>query len=226
MCTASWNEYALRDRLGNTKEFNSDFGLDWRCPERSCPLHHVMRKIFSHTLTGVGILLIVFVLLGCRERVSYTPSEEIGVKSDSLEKSGLSLDKLERVDSVDCQPCDINSLADFEKKIDTCSKRDAVAFFCLFDRDCANSVEFSEFSNELLFVFLQKKPQLFVEALNDLSSQDKLYVILEELESPIHDGFDIDAIINSLEQVVVAPPLNDLKGKIVKALKIALSKSR
>ncbi|GEM_PF-4834493 len=38
MCTAFWNEYALRDRLGNTKEFNSDFGLDWRCPERSCPL--------------------------------------------------------------------------------------------------------------------------------------------------------------------------------------------
>ena len=38
MCTAFWNEYALRDRFGNTKEFNSDFGLDWRCPERSCPL--------------------------------------------------------------------------------------------------------------------------------------------------------------------------------------------
>jgi len=38
MCTAFWDEYALRDRLGNTKEFNSDFGLDWRCPERSCPL--------------------------------------------------------------------------------------------------------------------------------------------------------------------------------------------
>ncbi len=31
-------EYALRDHLGNAKEFNSDFGLDWRCPERSCPL--------------------------------------------------------------------------------------------------------------------------------------------------------------------------------------------
>ena len=94
MCTASWNEYALRDHLGNPKEFNSDFGLDWCCPERSCPLHHVMRRIFSHTLTGVGILLIVFVLLGCGESVSYTPSEEIGVKSDSLEKSGLSLDNL------------------------------------------------------------------------------------------------------------------------------------
>lgn len=173
-----------------------------------------------------AFFIVLFVFLGCGGRVSYTPSGEIGVKSDSLEKSGLSLDKLERVDSVECQPCDINSLADFEKKIDTCSKRDAVAFFCLFDRDCANSVEFSEFSNELLFVFLQKKPQLFVEALNDLSSQDKLYVILEELESPIHDGFDIDAIVNSLEKVVVAPPLNDLKGKIVKALKIALSKSR
>ena len=67
-------------------------------------------------------------------------------------------------------------------------------FLKSFSRECSSNVEFSEFSNEVLFKILEKQPSLFIDAmcLNDKTIEySDIYL---EISSPLSDLFPLDAI--------------------------------
>jgi hypothetical protein len=80
-----------------------------------------------------------------------------------------------------------------------------------------NNVEFGEESNEQLYFFDEKFPKSFIIAF-DNSNEDSQQLIIEELETPIHDMIDLPLIyqrINSVKEKVYAT------GKILEAIKVA-----
>jgi len=54
---------------------------------------------------------------------------------------------------------------------------------CTFDTSCKNNVEYSEWSNELLFKVLEKSPTLLFEVMS--AGQVNTDLILNEIKSPL-----------------------------------------
>lgn len=119
---------------------------------------------------------------------------------------------------MECTPCNIEAVVNFEQKMDHLSQEDIRAFLCSFDKSCENNVEYSEYSNEMLFRFLQKDPELLLKALNDTSPDSKLSTILQIFSEPVSDEFETDDLVKALELVEVQS-LDNLKLRLIDSLK-------
>ncbi|MBD77636.1 MAG: hypothetical protein CL840_01690 [Crocinitomicaceae bacterium] len=93
------------------------------------------------------------------------------------------------------------------------------SFLSTFHESCRNNVEYSEWSNELLFKVLIRNPEmvLIVLSTNPNISYNE---IIHELESPIHDQINLGEIILKIEGIQQNEN-NNWKSPIVKALKKA-----
>ncbi len=109
--------------------------------------------------------------------------------------------------------CNISLLLILEHHLENPSDKDLNNFLETFDKSCQINVEYSEFSNELLFKVLQKYPNRMISILSK-NKNIKLKYILKELHNPVHDGFDINNIINKIQM-----NRDIISIKIVKALK-------
>jgi len=116
--------------------------------------------------------------------------------------------------------CSVKNLAIVQNHLDSLNEEDIQLLLCTFDESCANNVEFAQFSNEMLFEVLQKRPALLTAEISQNKANINLPIILTELESPIHDGFDVREIMNSIST------LDDsaVKGQILDALGKAADK--
>lgn len=111
------------------------------------------------------------------------------------------------------------SMEVLKKTSENLNELDLVAvaeFLASFHRKCANNVEFSKWSNELLFEVAKNKPDFLLQILNKNDSLDK-DLIKSKFENPIHDGFDITDIIEKIE-------MSNSSEEITESLKIAKSK--
>lgn len=95
-------------------------------------------------------------------------------------------------------------------------------FLATFHESCKNNVEYSEWSNELLFLVISKKPDRVLELLSKNSSLSRDY-ILNELANPTHEQRDLDKIIESIREQKV-PDSDEWKLKIIKSLEAAKEK--
>ncbi len=86
-------------------------------------------------------------------------------------------------------------------KIDSLSESDIRLFLKVFSPKCRNNVEFSEFSNELLFKVLEKHPDSFISVICNSKLDDNIdfNTIYEELKSPLHDLIPIERIKSAIE---------------------------
>ncbi len=86
---------------------------------------------------------------------------------------------------------------------------------------CSINVEFSQLYNETLLTYLEKKPNEIIELLNlgNYNRQASI-MILENIESPIHDGINIDQIILKVKKL----KQSKMRDDIIKSLKIAKRK--
>ncbi|MFY0652603.1 MAG: SH3 domain-containing protein [Cyclobacteriaceae bacterium] len=83
-----------------------------------------------------------------------------------------------------------------------------------------NNVEFAEASNEELFIFAEKFPKSFVNAFHNSSEQNQ-QLIIDKLESPIHDMIDLRLVyqrINTISKNTTSVT------KILEAIKVAGNK--
>ncbi len=119
----------------------------------------------------------------------------------------------------DCA-CSVKNLAIVQNHLDSLTKEDVQLLLCTFDESCANKVEFAQFSNEMLLEVLQRRSDLLIAEISQNKENINLAIILSEFESPIHDGFDVKGIINS----VLALDDNEVKEQILKALAEAARK--
>lgn len=82
-----------------------------------------------------------------------------------------------------------------------------ILFLCTIDSNCRNNVEFSQFSNAVLFLLLEKEPNIALEILSEYEFQ--LGYILEMLSQPIHDGINLEAIRSKLLEINTNTELRD-----------------
>jgi hypothetical protein len=110
---------------------------------------------------------------------------------------------------------------DLSKNAGRVSQEEMVDFLLTFGEECQTNVEYSEWSNELLFEMLEKQTELLVKTIAHQTKRIELAAILRNLEEPLHDRFNVKAIIAKVEKIKFDP---DVKKEIIDRLKIADSK--
>ncbi len=118
--------------------------------------------------------------------------------------------------------CDMAKLLDVSKNVSKVTHQEMVDFLLTFGEECQNNVEYSEWSNELLFELLEKQTELIVKTIAHQTKVVELEAILENLEEPIHDRFNVKSIIAKVEKIKFDP---DVKKEIINRLQIAESKT-
>jgi hypothetical protein len=106
-----------------------------------------------------------------------------------------------------------------QNKMGQLSQQEIGNFLLTFGQECRNNVEYSEFSNEVLFDLLDKQTDLVLRTIKKQENKIELNVILEDLGTPINDRNDIKIILTKVEKVKISM---ELKDRIVERLKSAI----
>ena len=97
--------------------------------------------------------------------------------------------------------CSLDIILQIENDIDSLTTKKMSAFLTNFSKDCRNNVEFSEVSNEVLFIVIEKYPELFVTVMCDNNAEIECEEIYFQLSQPLHDLIPIDSIYNRMNQI-------------------------
>ncbi|MDF9801427.1 hypothetical protein OKW21_006736 [Catalinimonas alkaloidigena] len=128
-------------------------------------------------------------------------------------------------ESSDLEQCDCNikNLVTVNQHLEKLSETDIQLLLCTFDESCKNNSEFSSFSNEMLFEVLSRNPELVIKELSVNKGKYDLNLITSELEKPIHDGFDLEVIV---EKVKALHQADEIKSLILSSLEKAVEKGK
>ncbi len=176
-------------------------------------------KAFSYILT-------FFFLTSCFEPRVKKVSDNIPVESDTATKQLSPNDRTPKESELDKTDmsyvnywCTTDILRKTEKNIDNLDIALIADFLATFHASCNDNAEYSEWSNELLFKVIGKKPNRFLELISKNSSLSREHII-EELKSPIHEQADLDSIAIEIERLEI-PNSEEWKSKIILSLEIA-----
>ena len=97
--------------------------------------------------------------------------------------------------------CSLDIILQIENDIDSLTIQKMRAFLNNFSKDCRNNVEFSEVSNEVLFIVMEKYPELFVTVMCDNNAEIECEEIYFQLSQPLHDLIPVDSIYNMMNQI-------------------------
>jgi hypothetical protein len=121
----------------------------------------------------------------------------------------------------DSLKCNRNILLEFDNHLDSLNNKLAKDFLHTFDKSCSNNVEFSEWSNELLFQFIEHYPDIFIKLLSSKEIFDTTY-IYKNLETPVNDGINLEKIRANIKSVKSNSPI---KAKLLECINNAISKN-
>jgi hypothetical protein len=125
--------------------------------------------------------------------------------------------------SVSCfgqaiQKCDVTVLRMISMDIGKLNEDEIGDFLLTFGKECRSNVEYSEWSNELLFSLLDKQTELTLRTIEKERNRIEIEEILGELSSPVHDGIEIKELITRVEKLKIDEML---KKKVMERLKAA-----
>ncbi|MEM6346316.1 MAG: hypothetical protein AAF927_20675 [Bacteroidota bacterium] len=122
-----------------------------------------------------------------------------------------------------CDSCDIKTwMPIIDSTFKSLTPKMIGEMICTIERSCANNSEFSSIANEYLFELLDKYPNETLKGIKKKKLDDKNY-ILKQIQNPVHDGIEIQALIKKLEQVD-NKSLNAIKIEVLESLKTAFDK--
>ena len=121
------------------------------------------------------------------------------------------------VNRRECEKCDGQKVLAVSQSMDDLNYQLIYDLLCTFDESCSKNVEYSEFSNEVLYKVLSKHPKAIVELISDSPELDSEY-IYKQISFPLLD-YDYSAIINSLEEI---EGNEKVKTLIIKSLQKAI----
>ena len=121
------------------------------------------------------------------------------------------------VNRRECEKCDGQKVLAVSQSMDDLNNQLIYDLLCTFDESCSKNVEYSEFSNEVLYKVLSKHPKAIVELISDSPELDSEY-IYKQISFPLLD-YDYSAIINSLEEI---EGNEKVKNLIIKSLQKAI----
>lgn len=114
--------------------------------------------------------------------------------------------------------CDDSILLVTSEKIGQLNQKQITDFLLTLGQECRNNVEFSEWSNEILFSLLDKQTDLTIKTIEKEEKRIEMEEIFDDLSSPIHDLINLKDIISKIEKVKIK---KELKDKIIEKLKTA-----
>lgn len=118
--------------------------------------------------------------------------------------------------------CNYNCWPDFGKTDYNLNDDQILSFLYSLGEECKNNVEFSEWSNEVLFNIVLANPEIFLKVMDSYSTNIELDWILKELEDPISD-----VIIKEIyEKINNVNEYDSTKKLIIKSLQIALDRNQ
>jgi hypothetical protein len=162
------------------------------------------------------IFLIAFIFL-----FSCTNIRKSNIESkDKIDSTISNIEEHSNHDSIthklNSKKCDFNTLLSIRKNLNKLNKSQIRDLLFVIDTSCVNDVEFGEFSNELLFMVLEKEPELFISEFHEnVGEIDTGYIFLE-LSRPVNDGIEIKQILHKVENVNID---NKTKHRIIEILK-------
>lgn len=117
------------------------------------------------------------------------------------------------------QKCDGAIVEYTQARAGKLTKKEMKNFLLTFGKECDNNVEFSEFSNEVLFLVLNRQTKLTLKTIEKEEKQLELEAILDDLSSPISDIIPLKKILNKVKKVKME---SRLKNLIVESLNTAV----
>jgi hypothetical protein len=117
--------------------------------------------------------------------------------------------------------CDVTILLETSKKTGSLSQSNIFRFLHTFGQECRTDVEYSEWSNELLFSVLNRQTQATLIVLYKKERSLDIEEIIHSMSSPLNDFVGIDSLIVKVEGT---NPANPMRGKVLEALMIAKAK--
>ena len=97
------------------------------------------------------------------------------------------------------EKCDINKLVIVQENMDSLNYLMVEEFLLTFDESCKNNVEYSQWSNELLFKVINKWTSLYFLVLTSKNIINDNY-ILEEFRNPLFDC-NYQKLFNKIEAI-------------------------
>ncbi len=169
-------------------------------------------------------ILILFILIaGCHssskkslDRDLESITSKISKENDRIISPGDYVSKQDSLPDQEPTQCNIKILLEVSEKMDSLSIYDIDAFLKTFSKKCRNNVEYSEWSNELLFDIINAYAYQTVRLLND-SSYARDY-ILKKLSSPLLEKHDPKKIIEKVRETGISGVFTK---KIIKSLEVA-----
>ena len=165
-------------------------------------------------------ILISIILISCGDKQPAKKEVNVAISQNKKEINLPIKEEFKPASSYVKYWCSIEVLKKTSENLNKLELVTVAEFLASFHKDCANNAEFSGWSNELLFEVAKNKPDFLLQILNKNDSLDK-DLIKSEFENPIHDGFDINDIIEKIE---MSNSPKEIKEEIIESLKIAKSK--
>jgi len=114
------------------------------------------------------------------------------------------------------KPCNIEVLQKTEQKIDNIQLKQVHDFLSDMKKECNTNAEYSEYSNEVLFLLLEKQTEILIYALEAKSSFDMPY-ILSQVSNPLLD-YNLKALQLKIKNSIGSEVIKNL---LIDALKEA-----
>lgn len=124
------------------------------------------------------------------------------------------------IKDIECSQCDIEIVLKLDEQIDSVSYNLLYQFLCTFDHSCLNNLEYSQFSNEILYETLKKHPGAIIEIISKHPELNREY-IYKEISSPLLD-YDYNSIIKSLKSLDLNSNDEEVKIQVIKSLEDAM----
>jgi len=118
-----------------------------------------------------------------------------------------------------CEKCDIEKINIIYNNLDNLTFEMVDDFLCTFDKSCKNNVEFTQWSNEMLFKVLTKSPELYFKVLTK-GKLKNAELLLEEIKNPVIE-IDYQIIYDKIKKVDTE---EKLKKEYLKMLRIEAEK--
>jgi hypothetical protein len=133
---------------------------------------------------------------------------------------GISVAQSEKKDSLKCS---IEMVHNINKQIENCTDNLILDYLQTFGEECKNNIEYSEFSNEVLFKLLQGQPEQFCKVLDANKSKIDFNSIIQEIENPLLDLVDLQQAKERILEIEISA---QLKKKLIPALDKAIVKTK
>ncbi len=170
------------------------------------------------------IIPILLLLISCsskkiNSKISHTEvlaADSVKLPIISLTSYGKQISKTQN----DTVYCNTNTLLKVSRNIDNLNKTEISEFLSTFHTDCSTNVEFSEWSNELLFQIFNLHTKEVIDLITKKNNFET-EVILSALKTPISDE------VMPLHLIIKIQKMHDNKQttkKILQALQVAAGK--